>query len=239
MNLSEFYAAHSAQEATDFRFVALRELLERRLRGKSAADVGCGTGALARALAARGWRMLAVEPDPALFRLAADAPAVEGLRLINAGIAELSAADLADCENVLLIDVLEHLQDDRGMLAEVHAKMAPGARLVCLVPALETLYGSRDRDVGHHRRYSRAAVRALFASVPFREVEYRYWNFLGAPVYWLYEKALRRPVPENIRQGPRSPLQSALNAALLAWFRLIENRLTPPLGLSLLVIAEK
>lgn len=241
MNLNEFYEAHSAQEATDFRFVALEEFLVARMRGRSAADIGCGTGALARDLAARGWRMLAVEPDPRLHAMAAATLAdVKGdCRLLRATIEDVAADEAAACENVLLIDVLEHVEDDGRMLAAIHAKMAPGARLLCLLPALESLYGRRDRSVGHHRRYSLAAARRLFAGVPFRTVECRYWNLLGVGPYWLFEKLLGRQMPETFRQGPRSFLQNALNVALLCWFRRVENRLSPPLGLSLLVTAVK
>lgn len=241
MNLHEFYETHSAQESTDFRFVALKEFLIKRLRGRSAADIGCGTGALARELANGGWRMLAVEPDPQLHALAAATLAgVKGdCRLVRSSIEDIGAADIAACENVLLIDVLEHIEDDGRMLAAIFAKMAPGARLLCLLPALETLYGKRDASVGHHRRYSMAAARRLFAAVSFKSVECRYWNLLGVGPYWWFEKFLGRQMPETFRRGPRSSPQKLLNAVLLFWFRLIENRISPPLGLSLLVTAVK
>jgi SAM-dependent methyltransferase len=241
MNLNEFYEAHSAQEATDFRFVALQEFLVARMRGESAADIGCGTGALARDLAARGWRVLAVEPDPALHAMAAATLAgVKGsCRLVRASIEDIEAAEVAACENVLLVDVLEHIEDDGRMLAAIHAKMAPGARLLCLLPALESLYGRRDRSVGHYRRYSLAAARRLFAGAPFQAVDCRYWNLLGVGPYWWFEKLLGRQMPETFRQGPRSFLQNTLNAALLFWFRRVENRFSPPVGLSLLVTAVK
>jgi SAM-dependent methyltransferase len=241
MNLNEFYEAHSGQETTDFRFVALEEFLLGSMRGRSVADVGCGTGALARDLAGLGWRVLAVEPDPGLHALAAATLAGSGdaVRLIQATIEDMPAAELASCENVLLIDVLEHIEDDGRMLAAVFAKMAPGARLLCLLPALETLYGRRDRAIGHHRRYSMPAARSLFAGLPFKSTEFRYWNMLGVGPYWWFEKALGRQMPETFRQGRRTLLQNALNGALLLWFRLFENRLSPPLGLSLLITAVK
>jgi SAM-dependent methyltransferase len=241
MNLNEFYEAHSSQESTDFRFVALEELLIEGMRGSGVADVGCGTGALARDLAARGWRVVAVEPDTGLHKMAAAALAgVEGdCRLIQATIEEISADEIGSCANVLLIDVLEHIEDDARMLAAIHAKMAPGARLLCLLPAVESLYGKRDVAVGHFRRYSPASARRLFEKVPFRSVEYRSWNLLGVGPYWWFEKVLGRQMPETFRQGPRSFLQNALNQALLFWFRSFENRFSPPLGLSLLVTAVK
>jgi SAM-dependent methyltransferase len=239
MNLNEFYEVHAGQEETDFRFVALQEFLLARMSGGGVADIGCGTGALARALAARGRRVLAVEPDPGLHALAEKTLAGTECRLIQASIEGIAAKEVAACDNVLLIDVLEHIEDDGRMLSSIFAKMAPGARLLCLLPALEGLYGERDRAVGHHRRYSREAARALFAKVPFKSVEDRWWNLLGVGPYWWFEKVLGRAMPETFRQGARSPLQRALNAGLLLWFRVLENRLKPPLGLSLLVTAVK
>jgi len=241
MNLNEFYSAHSPQEHTDFRFVALEEFVAARLQGRTAADIGCGTGALAGVLSGRGWRMLAVEPDPTHHALAKTTVALAKgeCRLIQATIEEVEPADVVGCENILLIDVLEHIEDDGRMLAVIFAKMAPGARLLCLLPAIEALYGKRDRSIGHFRRYSEASARRLFADIPFKTVEYRYWNLLGAGAYWWFEKLLDRQVPETIRLGRRTFLQSALNGALLFWFRVFENRVKPPLGLSLLVTAVK
>ena len=62
---------------------------------------------------------------------------------------------------------------------------------------------------------------------------------LGVGPYYWYEQILGRQMPETFRLGPRSFLQNTLNSALLFWFRWVENRLSPPLGLSLLVIAVK
>lgn len=234
-----FYAAHVPLERSDFRFVALSEHLAARLRGRRVADLGCGTGALARALAERGCEVLAVEPDARIHALAAAEPLPPGMRLLHSGLTELPPGELESRDDVLLIDVLEHIEDDRGTLARLRERMRPGAQMLCLLPALEPLYGQRDRSQGHHRRYSEAAARRLFASCGFASVELSYWNLLGVPVYWFFEKALGRPVPETMRKGRRGPLEAALNASLLAWFRLVENRLAPPLGLSLLARAVR
>jgi len=240
-DLVGFYEAHVDAEATDFRFLALKEHLARRFQGRAVADVGCGTGTLVRALALEGYTALGIEPDPRLFALAEKVRAGAGAEytLLNAGIQDLGAERLAPYTDFLLLDVLEHLPDDRAMLAHLAERMPPGGKLLCLLPALESLYGERDRTVGHFRRYSTATARRLFEALPFRTVSVSHWNLLGVPIYWFFEKLAGRPVPEGFRQGTRSLPRRALNAALTAWFRAVENRVRFPVGLSLLVEAVK
>lgn len=63
---------------------------------------------------------------------------------------------------VLLLDVLEHIDDDEGFLAgEVVPLMAPGGTAVVSVPAHPSLFSDHDRMLEHHRRYRPADLRAL------------------------------------------------------------------------------
>lgn len=239
--LVEFYEQHVSAEGEDFRFLALKELLQRRLRGGRVVDVGCGTGTMVRDLARGGTNASGLEPDPQLHALAERVRAESGLdyALWQASVADAPEEAFRGATDFLLLCVLEHLEDDRALLHALHGRMPEGARLHCLLPAVESLYGERDRAVGHFRRYSRTAAARLFATVPFRSVSVRWWNLLGVPAYFAFEKVLRRPVSEGFRLEERGSLGRALNAALLAWFRMVENPLPPPLGLSLLVTAER
>ena len=63
-------------------------------------------------------------------------------------------------DTIVCLNVLEHVEDDRGALRRLHAALAPGGRLLLLVPAHEWLYGAIDRAIDHHRRYERAGLEA-------------------------------------------------------------------------------
>ena len=54
---------------------------------------------------------------------------------------------------VLLMDVLEHVDDDVGLLAHYVEKAPVGARFVMSVPAFEFLWSSHDVFLEHKRRY--------------------------------------------------------------------------------------
>jgi SAM-dependent methyltransferase len=63
---------------------------------------------------------------------------------------------------VLLLDVLEHIDDDEAFLAgKVVPLMAPSGTAVVSVPAHPSLFSDHDRMLQHHRRYRPAELRAL------------------------------------------------------------------------------
>src|SRR5581483_3763459 len=64
-------------------------------------------------------------------------------------------------DTAVMLNVLEHIPDDARALACIHRLLAPGGRLLLLVPAERYLYGSLDRALGHHRRYERRPLRGL------------------------------------------------------------------------------
>lgn len=55
---------------------------------------------------------------------------------------------------LLLLDVLEHIEDDRGFLAAlVHRRLRPGGVVLISVPAWPRLYSAHDVKLRHYRRY--------------------------------------------------------------------------------------
>jgi SAM-dependent methyltransferase len=67
---------------------------------------------------------------------------------------------------ILLLDVVEHVADDRGFLgAFVTDSLAPGGVVLVSVPAWPALFSRHDEALKHYRRYRPAACRALMAEV--------------------------------------------------------------------------
>jgi hypothetical protein len=129
-------------------------------------EVGAGLGATTLSLhqaSCASWTCL--EPDP---QLAAElSAAVRGLRdrdgrapIGQVGtLADLPAHARYDC--ALYIDVLEHIEDDRGELQAAAAKLRDGAHLLVMSPAHQWLYSAFDRAIGHFRRYDKAGLGTL------------------------------------------------------------------------------
>ena len=137
--------------------------LLRRDRRARILDVGSGVGVNARLLARFGDVVLVDESPEALSRARAGSalPCCRGdaVRLpFRDGAFDLACA----------LDVLEHLEDDEGALRELARVIAPGGRLLIMVPAFDFLWGPQD-DVSHHvRRYRRAEIVERVRAAGFR-----------------------------------------------------------------------
>ncbi len=95
-------------------------------------------------------------------------------------------------DTVICLNVLEHVEDDRESLAVMRRLLAPGGRLVLLVPALRALYGTLDRALGHHRRYRRGELIAKLRESGLAPRHIEYFNLAGIPGWWLTGRVLRR-----------------------------------------------
>jgi 2-polyprenyl-3-methyl-5-hydroxy-6-metoxy-1,4-benzoquinol methylase len=72
--------------------------------------------------------------------------------------------DEIDGAFVLLMDVLEHVPDDRQFLQSVVARCLGQNRVFITVPAFDCLWSGKDEFLGHYRRYSLASLGSVAAA---------------------------------------------------------------------------
>ena len=122
--------------------------------------------------------------------------------------------DYAGAAVITMMDVLEHIEDDRGFLAELASKMDPGAAVLMTVPAMPSLWSNWDVLLGHHRRYTKASLASAVELSGFEIVERSYLFPELIPLGWwrrLRERrrrrrGRRRRVPRPSRPAERDPL---------------------------------
>jgi SAM-dependent methyltransferase len=128
-------------------------------------EVGAGLGGTTVRLRdgrQTGW--LCLEPDPQLASrlestlLAHSSPVPT--RVIKGDLSTLAPDQQFDC--ILYIDVLEHIEDDRGELTRAAEHLAAGGALVVLCPAFPILFSQMDHALGHFRRYTKPTLAAVF-----------------------------------------------------------------------------
>jgi SAM-dependent methyltransferase len=164
------------------RRTIVKRLLERVVPPRPDAlviDVGCGTGANVAALAG-SYRCLGLDASPqAIDHARARFSAVE--YACEAGVGA-QAARFADASAVLLMDVIEHVEDDFALLSEVLALLPPGAHVLITVPADMSLWSQHDESFGHWRRYDAERLRATWRGLAVEERLLSYYNARLYPI---------------------------------------------------------
>ena len=122
----------------------------RRLLGPRAIrhvlDVGAGSGVFSRMLL-QGGAGEATCVDPAY-------PAEHDETEAGRPIHFVHEVGQTDADVVLLMDVLEHVDDDAALLAEYAGKAGAGARFLITVPAFQWMWSGHDVFLEHRRRYT-------------------------------------------------------------------------------------
>jgi SAM-dependent methyltransferase len=191
---------------------ALRAMLH-GVPARSVLDVGAGSGIFAKSLLA-GSAERAVCVDPAYPHEWDDAFAGKPIsfrRAIND-----SDADLA-----LMMDVLEHVDDDVGLLRDYARLLAPGSHVLVTVPAFQFLFSGHDVFLEHRRRYRRDQLLRVATAAGLEPV--RAWFFFGLifPLV-LAQRLMERALVDAGRLAPQSSLHRhspAVNGALIALHR--------------------
>jgi len=210
--------------------------LGRKLRphlGQRVLEIGAGIGTITREIATGRERVLALEADSfyvqRLRNLFRDSDVV---RPIHAPVEQTDWSALAKerPDTVMLSNVLEHIEDDAAAVRQFRSVLPVDGRLVILVPALMSLYGSIDEAIGHFRRYTPETLRNVIESNGFRIESVEWLNLLGIPGWFLNSRLLkRRSVPG---------LQVRLYDRIAPILARMESMVKLPVGMSLLAVAR-
>jgi SAM-dependent methyltransferase len=196
--------------------------------GKSVLEVGAGNGSITQ-LFADGRRVLATDVSEGCVAALEE-------RFRHTPTVEVAKADVRTVElderfdSVLMINVLEHIEDDVGTLASVQRFLRPGGSIVIYVPALNGLYGRWDLKVGHRRRYSRWRLGEVFREAGLESIELRYVNILAIPAWAAFSRT-------SVDRTARGSL-TVWDRTAVPLGRLLESRIRMPIGLNLLGVGR-
>ena len=138
-------------------------------------------------------------------------------------------------DTYLFIDVLEHVDDDLGLVNE-YIKNAAGANVIITVPAFMSLWSGHDVFLEHKRRYTRKEISKLCSELDLQELESGYLFSSIFPIAYVIRKIKRK----NTNQSSMKESNLALNF-LLRSICSIEHHFfrNPFFGLSTYLVARK
>jgi len=181
-NIGPIYEGNDLEALTNMQ--RYRELITSYFRpylAGEAIEIGAGIGNMAHHITPHVSSLQLVEPSPNLIgalkaRFADD----ETVSVINKDFNQIiftTQEKSFDC--VILVNVLEHIEDDELALKECFRILRPGGKLFLFVPALPCLYSNLDKIVGHFRRYTKAEFLGKVKCAGFRVELASYFDFLG------------------------------------------------------------
>jgi ubiquinone/menaquinone biosynthesis C-methylase UbiE len=204
-------------------------------------DVGCGSGGLLSYLA-KHHRIAPIGVD--LFPGTLPYCIQRGITMVSAADATALPFGADGFDFVIAQDVIEHIEDDAGALAEIYRVCAPGGLALILVPAFRFLWSARDTALHHHRRYTLSQLTQRVQKAGLDLIHSTYTDLWLLPLLFAAIAVAPR-TPDGLADldSEAAPGKSGLtNQALLAISRLeaayaIYARL--PFGVSAVVLAQK
>jgi SAM-dependent methyltransferase len=232
------------QEERSFWFRSRNRLIDWALRkyfpeAGSFFELGCGTGVVLAALQSS-------RPE---LELAGGEPSAAGLEIARSRLPDVPLYQLdgrrlpfeGEFDVVGAFDVLEHIDEDEEVLAQMHQATRPGGGILVTVPQHPSLWSAVDDYSLHRRRYTAKQLVERVERAGFRVV--RKTSFVSLLLPAVAFSRLRGRGRETVDPMQESRLPGAVEgvfgAAMQAERVLIQLGVSFPAGSSLLVAAER
>lgn len=187
MDLKEIKTIHINRHPWETaRLKALRKIMSPQIfEGIKILDVGCGDGFISKGLFSHIRHAEITAVDIHL----SDEMILEHKTLSN-GIKyqrEIPEEEIYDL--ILLLDVIEHVENDQGFLSAIVDKhILPNGKVMITAPAFQSIYGRHDTILGHYRRYNLNELKGLTAACGLNVLSSGYlFSSLLIPKYMLYK----------------------------------------------------
>ena len=237
------YDAMYELETSYWWYVARRalavDLLRDELGSRDSArilDVGCGTGANAKAFA-RVSQTMGIDTSADALRFCR----TRGIDTVALSPVETLPFAEGTFDVVTALDVLEHTDDDLLALREIHRVCRNRGLLLATVPAYGFLWSEHDEALKHRRRYTAHELRNKLTITGFEVVRTSYF------ITSLFFPILALRIWQGIRKNSTHPSTSVVVlpdwinnslVGLLALERKVFQRINLPFGVSIVALAR-
>jgi SAM-dependent methyltransferase len=245
----DYFAELAALEASNFWFRARNKLIVWAMQTylpecQRFLEIGCGTGFVLDGIRAAFPSAELSGSEIFATGLAFAAARVPSARLYQMDARSIPFRDHFDA--IGAFDVLEHIEDDVAVIAEIAKALRPGGGLVLSVPQHPSLWSAQDAHAFHVRRYTAGRLRRKVEAAGFEVIRMTSFVSLLLPMMFVSRRRMRESTPGDnanvdamgdLRQ-PRA-VNVALEAVMTLERSLIRHGLSFPAGGSLLIVARK
>ncbi|MDB4793609.1 class I SAM-dependent methyltransferase [Methylacidiphilales bacterium] len=241
-----YFSELARLEDSNFWFRARNQLILWALKKycpdfRSLLEVGCGTGYVLSGIAK-------TFPDSMLYGSEIFTAGLEiaAARLPSVALMQMDARSIPfvdEFDVIGIFDVLEHIQEDERVLAQLHAALKPKGFMLLTVPQHTWLWSQMDEYGCHVRRYEAADLHRKIESAGFRIVRTTSFVSILLPAMVASRLLQKKRMSESAEASTELNLSPWLNNlfynALAVERGAIRMGMGFPLGGSRLVIAQK
>ena len=198
-------------------------------------ELGAGTGHNL-AMLSRFGDVEASELDPVARELASERL---GRPVVEAALPDLSMFPAGAYDMVALLDVLEHVPDDKGSLKAIYGLLKPGAALLLTVPINPWMWTAHDVAHHHHRRYRKQEIRKLAEEAGFAiDLSSPFNSLLFPPIAAVRLAGKLVGKDDSDDAMPSAPVNKVLDM-VFGLERALIGRVPMPFGVSLVAVLRR
>jgi SAM-dependent methyltransferase len=198
-------------------------------------ELGAGTGHNL-AMLSRFGQVEASELDPLARELASERL---GRPVVEAALPDLSMFSANSYDLIALLDVLEHVPDDKSSLRAIYQLLNPGGALLLTVPINPWMWSAHDAAHHHHRRYRRSEIRTLAVESGYSIDLLSPFNSLLFPPIAAVRLLGKLTGKDDSDDAMPSPLVNKTLDSIFGLERGLIGRVPMPFGVSLVAVLRR
>ena len=197
-------------------------------------EIGTGIGTISKLIFDDADQLVLVEPSSHLTDyLPSSITKSKKVSIYNQTLEQrLPQMTNQSCDTIIMVNVLEHIEDDGAAIKALHRVLKPGGHLLLFVPALQYLYSELDREHGHFRRYHLAPLEYKLNVHGFKIQDSRYFDIVGVFPWWLINTL-----------GKKTEFNPAMAKFYDRYFipvtKFLERFISRPFGKNIIIIARR
>jgi len=143
-------------------------------RAREVLDIGAGSGFFSKKLLAAGFCEHAICVDTAYRSERTEVHCDKHIEFVR-------STDLVTQDLILMMDVIEHVEDDVAFIRAYTDRMPESAMLLVTVPAFQFLWSGHDVFLGHKRRYTLSSLHQAIDKAGLEVIRSRYFFSILLP----------------------------------------------------------
>ena len=217
----DIHALETIEDLDNYNNYIFSKILKHTKKGKLI-DFGCGFGGFVKHCGDNNLDAIGFEINN---------EAIKKLKINNVPI-ELDKKNLQNkYENLVSINVLEHIKNDNQTIAEFKKILKNNGRLILYLPHSRYLWTELDELVGHHRRYDKKDLVSKLERNGFQIKHVEYVDFIGSLVI-TFTKLLR------IKLGYSKNLTIFYDKTIFKFFKYLDLFFKNIFGKNILIVAD-